>query len=132
MENTIMVEILTEAKSLLMKGWCQRVDAIDTNGVRSDALDRNACKWCLTGALARSTYDYHMENPSKWMEYLDTHGNIIDKIEEINEIENKLCNDPLYVEFWYNAPVPVWNDQPHRTKQEVLDLIDNTINKLKN
>lgn len=74
--------------------WCKKVIAMDMDGKQiSTSKDPRACKWCLLGWLCKTSTESEIDN--RW-----------------NTICKKLGVDE----------VSVWNDDPSRTFQEVLQL----------
>ena len=81
----------------IAKGWCQGVSAQDSNGhvCRNDAP--YATNWCLIGALAAA---YPERNEHRFNVTLN--------------LQSKLG----HLQF------AKWNDDPKRTKQEVIALLE--------
>lgn len=79
----------------IRKGWTKRAYAIDERGHATDALDPEACKWCLLGALDVSQCT--LEDCNKVFKVLKERG---------------------------FACAGMWNDDPVRTQQEVIELLE--------
>ena len=47
----VLIEVLTEARSYIEKGWTQRSFARDEYGKPVDGRDPEACEWCAMGAI---------------------------------------------------------------------------------
>jgi hypothetical protein len=102
--------ILTGAREFLEKGWCQKTYATGKyggsfNGV-TDIKSDNATAWCSYGALcaASNFSDLYCDTLEEIVEYLQTF----------------LSEDEM---------LHVWNDDPSRTKDDVIELFDDAIRK---
>ena len=49
------LEILTAARALVARGWCQNASARDTNDCDVHYLSPSAVRFCMSGALAVAT-----------------------------------------------------------------------------
>ena len=83
--------------------WIQHDFAFDGTGDACDALDPNAEKWCLEGAIIRAISDVSPEF----------------------EFNTAILGFPV------RGDIPHWNDQFKRTHAEVLVRIDAAIENLK-
>lgn len=95
MEAPEFIKILDEAKDLIEKGWHQGYFAQNADGRDVDSSDPNACAFCVLGAVFHAAGD----KPAG------------------------LAYDALIAVSPGGMPAE-FNDQPGRTKEEVLDLID--------
>lgn len=88
-----VAEALTEARELLdKKGWTQGAYARDANGDEVLYYSKDACKFCARGALFKACG---------------------------NDALYLLASDALD-KFIPNALTVIWNDDPGRTKEDVL------------
>lgn len=99
-----MKEELTAVRKLIEQGWTQGHYARNAEGDVADLMDNDACTFCLRGAIYRVTgYD---------------EGKYLPIIQLLN---SRVYSFPGIIN---------WNDAPGRTKAEVLDLIDETLETL--
>jgi hypothetical protein len=91
--------ILLKAMDLLEVGWCQHTAAKDGTGQVVSYDYPGACCFCLTGAIARACADF---------------GEPVEIV--IRDII------PLFKAKLRKSPIK-WQDEPGRTKEEVLALI---------
>lgn len=54
-EAKLVVDLLTKARALIIKGWCQGTDAQDKDGTEVDFDSHTAVKFCAMGAMVRVT-----------------------------------------------------------------------------
>ena len=80
----------------IAKGWCQKYSALDSEGKLVWADSTSAVQWCLVGAL-RAAYE---ELP-----------------EQRRKVAGKLQAKLGHLQF------SKWNDEPKRTKAEVIALL---------
>jgi hypothetical protein len=64
-ETDAATELLIRARSLLERGWCRDMAAVDENGVEVHPTSPRAIAWCHIGALdaAGIPYLYHEHGP---------------------------------------------------------------------
>src|SRR4051812_33739109 len=95
--------------------WCHNTSARDANGFLVETFDRNACSWCLNGALSKvrtSNYTYNQT----------TH--LIQKsIQET--FPDRMAPSPPPLP--YSTPMVCFNDNPDTTKEDVLKVLDTAI-----
>lgn len=100
------LELLIKAREKIRQGWTQNVSARNSDNypVNVDALE--AVAWCALGAIwaVRGTYETQ------------------------DDAERELCKT---IDREYAYSIAEWNDKPGRTKEEVLDLYDRTINRVR-
>ena len=105
---TKISEILRDARSLLIdKGWCQRAAARDVQGWPVLSDDSQAVCYCSTGAIHKAMARHN-----------------------INSIDNATMTAKAIQYLSYKLPkdrLVRWNDQPRRTKQQVLDRFEKAI-----
>lgn len=95
------VNYLTSMRELLVQGWHQGSTGQDVSGRSISAMDGDAVSWCMIGAYLRADVD------------LDNKG--LDRVFFL--IVRKIGTDN----------VAHWNDEPGRTKEEVLAALDSII-----
>jgi len=101
-----MKQILREMKKKIEKGWCQGTYARNVKGERTGVFDLDACQFCLAGAflLVRSEL------------------NLAYSVADLNNfIKRKRFVD-----------IVTFNDYPNRTKEEVIELLEELINEASN
>lgn len=96
------VEILKAARARIEQGWCQRAYAQDAEGSYVSTLSPDADSYCLSGALW-ATAGLDDKAVARCLVLLSEDG--------------RACG------------VIAWNDQPERTKEEVLARYDQAIAK---
>lgn len=107
-------DVLKRVRSRIEKGWCKGCYAKDKEGAGVWVGDKSAVEWCLTGAIAAETgRDECVANEL----YVGTVEFLYNKAKILNR-EFMIVGEGL-VRF---------NDHPRTTKQDVLKLIDKTIN----
>ena len=88
--------------------WTQRAFARDAHNDPTQHLADEACKWCLTGALAVECYRAYPNAPSQTAHY---------------DALRSLCDGQLRAVLQLRGSddqaLPHWNDHPHRTASEV-------------
>jgi hypothetical protein len=93
--------VLIEARDLIInKGWTQKVFARDEFNNRISQYDKSACSYCMIGAC-RTAAMRHNVGP----------------ISALNALKNAI-NHPF---------ISVWNDNPYRTKEEVIEAFNKAI-----
>jgi hypothetical protein len=92
-------EVLIQAKAIIERGWCQGTYAIDNDGHPVDFDSQKAVAWCIRGATCLIAPDgYH----------------------------NRYGAHELIKSITI-TPISQWNDEPGRTKEEVLDVLTQAI-----
>lgn len=99
-----VIEGLKRAKELLEGGWTQHTRARDAENNPVAVGDNRAVRFCIEGACDHAEYD--LGTPDGMLqEYVE--GALISR----GEVDN----------------IPAWNDLPSRTKEEVLELMEEAI-----
>ena len=93
----IEADPIEAAVALLQQGWTQHANARDNEQRPVSALDPNACKWCLYGAIMRAC-DGRIADVRDIIDYLKT-------------VDPKIYD------------IVVWNDASSRTREDVLALL---------
>lgn len=99
MPQVTKASLLTQARALLEKGWCQGEYAKDADGYPVHADNLEASSWCINGALI---------------------GIRVSSPHVIFELEY-LLSDKVGI------GIICWNDKRYRTQVEVLALMDKAI-----
>ena len=115
-----VLRVLNDARALLHDGWTTRFEALNGCGNRCSPLSPSAAKFCLTGSLTRATMDeedfdsYQAAIYRLWcamkgrelpLDYTDDDPTPYREVGDVRGLED-------------------WNDEPGRTKEEVLELVD--------
>lgn len=95
-------EVLTIARERIAKGWTQGTYAIDANGRKTIASADDAACWCLLGAI---------QGPSGFPKR--------EVVFHLTNLASTVAGLP--------TTIAEWNDQPGRTRAEVLALIDQAL-----
>lgn len=103
MTKAEVTAICARAKELIRQGWVQRTFAKDADYRDVMPEDPAAVRWCLLGAINRSTFELDI-----------LPGLVLDSLYRMVDLT------------WPGSAFGAgyWNDQPGRTKEEVLDFID--------
>jgi len=109
MKNNI--KVLEEAIELISPegAWCQGVGARDKDGECVATLTNEACSFCITGSIYKVT---------------DGDCSLILISELTSELPSERSLDN------YRA-LTDWNDSPDRTQKEVVNLMTNTLKRLR-
>ena len=99
-------EILIQARGLVEQGWTQGAFARDVDNNPINALDTDACSWCVKGAM-RCVIGY--------------------TISEAIDICEKLLYKSISSQF---SSVSQFNDYAGTTKSDVIELFDKAIESL--
>jgi hypothetical protein len=94
--------IAIAARAALARGWVQGCQAHDANGNFCDPSDDRAVSFCIIGAIERGR--------SELVEGYSPCAQILERFWK------KVCTSPV-----------IWNDEPGRTKEEVLATFDAVI-----
>jgi hypothetical protein len=103
---------LKKVRKFIERGWCQGYFALNKEGREVDARSRSACKWCLIGAICKTTPDIRFLHIK----------NIVE-----NELDKDICSR---ARSQHQNSIEGWNDKPGRTQKQVLNLIDRVLKKL--
>lgn len=122
LEKVAMIGILKEARGFIEKGWCQGSFAYDDEGAPCMATSSRACAWCLTGALTAAARQIVGENARSFDDSATVYYN---KWKTESYLRTLLPADKG------SNRVAIWNDEKHRTQEQVLELIDIAILRLK-
>lgn len=99
-----VLALLVRGRELIEGGWTQGVFARIPSGTWADVMHPEASAFCSTGALWRAQYE---RTPAITIE---GHANVIVAVTWLGMV--------------VGCSVPSWNDDPCRTKQEVVDAFN--------
>lgn len=127
MTETETLEIIEDARKLIRAGWCQNVFARDMTGKHVNPENPYAMQFCLTGATERATRD--------WLDRRGFHATSMEEYCDTLDYHFMTCCEELYENFPAEWPafssLGGFNDHEDTTKDNVLELMDRTINSLK-
>ena len=103
-------QILAGARELVYQGWCQGVDARDARGERCAPWHRDARSWSVLGALVASEGN----DP-------DVRAHSSAAVAELGQAV------ALLAEAAGIRTLQAWNDEPGRTRDEVLAAFDKAL-----
>jgi hypothetical protein len=114
------VDALTQARVLIETGWCQGSAAKTGDGRECFAHSEHACQFCPTGAVTRVTWPWEPDDdPELW---------------EANNLAWEALAKAIRNEYGWDmsehlpwSVIQDWNDEPGRTKEEVLEMFDRAI-----
>lgn len=102
-----VTKILTAARGIIKKGWCQDYLALDARGRPVEATSKKAKKFCAYGAVAMATSLLADEQDRERLELL-----AITHLERINQVDH----------------IPTWNDRWWMFRWVILRGFDKAIN----
>ena len=110
---TTSVEVLEGAIENLKRGWTQGIYARNKEGQPVGVLNKEACQWCLRGALKRASE--------------------FDPAQVTSFRSLKIYMRVLQILSNSTAPQSLasWNDEDSRTKEGVISLLENTKGRVK-
>ena len=111
-----MKQMTARSIALIEQGWAQETSALDKDGLDVHPWDPHACQWCLSGAIQKAHDDLWNEHsklpyhsPAHFMdEWCDANDRGMHPMGGGNE-----------------ATIFVFNDEPHRTHEEVVQSLKN-------
>lgn len=101
-------EILILARGYIEKGWCRGQFARTEDGEGALAVSEDARSWCALGAIERATFEVPMQSYAS------------------RGAAERLLREAAGVRSDFDATT-AWNDDPERTKEEVLAAFDKAI-----
>ena len=107
--------MVTEARGLVARGWCQGTHARDRRGINVAAWSSEARSWSLLGALL-ATWHRHEADA------LDA-----DIVAHLAEAEALGGATQVLGEAVGTASLEQWNDHPQRTAADVLKALDRAL-----
>lgn len=114
------VHALEQARELVRAGWCQGSAAKMGDGRECMATHEHAAQFCTDGAVVRVTWPWHEEESEElWHVTEGCWDYLVDAIRELYGWDMS--------EHTPWAIIHEWNDEPGRTKDEVLDLFTTAI-----
>ena len=108
-----VLKLLKETRTVLERGWTQEVYARDANGHVIYPENKDACQWCISGALRKA---------SRFSDYDDAEK-LPPGYPEAYRAILSACPDFDLVRY---------NDEEGRTQADVLDLMSRAISRVDN
>lgn len=110
------INALRQIRATVAQGWTKGTNAVDHGGETVYSNSAQAVAWCLLGAIARTT-DYTEDT---------VHDELADElIDAVRAAIDRLpTSTPEVIE---TRQITTWNDDPERTQDEVLALLDGMI-----
>lgn len=112
--NVTAKEILVGARDLVRQGWCQGVDARDGRDERCAPWSRDARAWSVLGALVAS----EGEGP-------DVRAHSSASLAELGQAV------ALLAEAAGTRSLQAWNDEPERTRDDVIAAFERALARLR-
>lgn len=115
------VHALEQARVLVENGWCQGSSAKTSDGRSCFASDGLAVQFCADGAVVRATWPWHEEESEDlWHVTWACWDYLGAAIREMYGWD--MSEHPVPWQIIHD-----WNDEPERTKAEVLAVYDRAI-----
>jgi hypothetical protein len=103
-------EVLMDARGRIQQGWCQGADARDADGRRVAPWSPDARSWSVLGALVASEGDLDVRAHATGAEL----GRAVS----------------VLAEAVGSSSLQAWNDEPERTRDEVVAAFDRALARL--
>lgn len=117
METTVALE---QARELVRAGWSQGVAARTSSGVECYIHSDSAAQFDASGALMRVTWPWDDEDDEHlWNIFQECSDLLVQTIRELYGWD--MSEHPPW------QILTDWNDEPARTKEEVIDLFNRTL-----
>ena len=118
-KTTNIIPLLQRARDLLASGWVQGLEAVNLDSKGVHATSAHACRWCATGAIRKAVYDEDGLTTGDRMAlfYAACHEVVSDQIISGGD------SDAEHL-AWFN-------DLADQTQEEMLELFDKHIQRLK-
>jgi hypothetical protein len=115
--ETTAAAMVSEARSLVADGWCQRAHARDETGVEVPSWGDDARSWSLLGALVASWHRQDSRVDGDLVAHLvDAHA-----LGHATEVLGDVVG---------TAALDRWNDDPARTQADVVAAFDRALERL--
>jgi hypothetical protein len=109
--------MVSEARRLVKRGWCQGAHARDRAGAEVPSWSEEARSWSLLGALLTSWHRQDAQDDADVVAHLaDAHA-----LGEATEVLGEVVG---------TAALDRWNDSAKRTKKDVLAAMDGALRAL--
>ena len=108
--------VLERAAEQCETGWCQHVMGKDEHGVPSGANGATTICWCASGALIVATHRIVGSGASASL-WIGVEWETTRAVERAIKARWPYYDEPI------NA-IPTWNDEPARTKAEVVETLN--------
>lgn len=113
-DNNTIIKILVETSQLLeRKGWNKYTMARDANGRRCGPDSEEATCYCLSGALVKAWRTIDPESEEFYFRFFE-----------------KKFSEVLLEKYDYNYTYTRWNDTVAKSREDVIQLINEVINSL--
>ena len=110
-------DILIEAREILVKkGWTQGTMARNDAKLAVGTRDKTAVSFCSAGAINKALYNYGVD---PWAVYKGSDGR--------DAVTNNVAYQALKAIYTSDMSVAAWNDDPFRSKADVLAVFDKAI-----
>ena len=130
-ERERVLAVLKDTRDVIELGWTQHSNAVTECGETTFPWAENACKWCLLGGVIYGASKYYPKRnglpfPEDWGDEKQTLEEVaLDCLADKIPPSGKEYADTMDV-------VTDWNDDEDRTSNEVIDLLNRTIQELEN
>jgi hypothetical protein len=110
--------MVSEARRLVMSGWCQGAHARDRAGIEVPSWSDEARSWSLLGALLTS---WHRQDSQRDPDVIAAHLSDAHALGEATELLGEVVG---------TAALDRWNDSAKRTKKDVVVAMDGALRAL--
>jgi hypothetical protein len=107
--------MVSEARGLVVDGWCQRASARDRRGAEVPAWSEEARCWSLLGALLASWHRH------------DADSRRADVVAHLADAEALGGATQILGEAVGTTSLARWNDEPLRTQADVIEAFDRAL-----
>lgn len=118
-ERRLARRLAIRAKALIKRGWTRQRLAADACGREVKPAERQACRWCIEGAVSRAFTNV-------WREQLSAKRRLSLAVAKLLLREMLIRSLPR----GFGRRLHAWNDRRGRTKREVIALLDTVILRL--
>ena len=98
--GAVVTDMIEEVAKVVERGWCQYRSALNANGEGTSAYAPEAVSWCIHGAMNKVRHEHPELGTKDWID-MHTRLRMAAGVDSIVH----------------------WNDEPGRTKEQVLDLL---------
>jgi hypothetical protein len=107
--------MVSEARGLVVRGWCQGTHARDRRGLEVPAWSSEARSWSLLGALLAAWHRHEIDTRDA------------DVVAHLADAEALGGATQVLGEAVGTASLEHWNDEPQRTQADVLEALDRAL-----
>jgi hypothetical protein len=112
--ETTAAAMVSEARRLVAGGWCQGAHARDEAGLEVPSWSEEARSWSLLGALLASWHRQDSQDNGDIVAHLTDAHALGEATEALGEVVG-------------TAALDGWNDDPDRTRADVLAVLDSAV-----